>query len=99
MLWNMLFNGLFDHAQRRFGFSRGVAVRAGHALMFEAGLVAAVVPLAAWWLRIGLVEALLLDIALLLFFLPYTFVFNWACDLLRAGWAAPAVGSEAGAQK
>ncbi|MCY1383930.1 Chlorhexidine efflux transporter [compost metagenome] len=42
------------------------------------------VPLAAWWLSIGLVEAFLLDIGLLLFFLPYTLAFNWTYDALRA---------------
>ena len=48
------------------------------------GLIIAVVPLAAWWLDIGLWEAFILDIAIVLFFLPYTFCFNWAYDHIRA---------------
>ena len=39
---------------------------------------------AAWWLGIGLWEAFVLDIAIVLFFLPYTFGFNWAYDHIRA---------------
>ncbi|MOA70075.1 Bacterial Transmembrane Pair family protein [compost metagenome] len=44
------------------------------------------VPLAAWWLSIGLIEAFLLDIGLVLFFLPYAVAFNWSYDVLRARW-------------
>lgn len=84
MLWNMLFNSLFDRTQQRFGFQRTLPVRVAHATLFELGLVVVLVPLAAWWLSIGLVEAFLLDIGLLLFFLPYTLVFNWTYDTLRA---------------
>ncbi len=84
MSWNMVFNALFDHAQQRMGFQRTLGARAVHAVLFEIGLIIAVVPLAAWWLDIGLWEAFVLDIAIVLFFLPYTFCFNWAYDHLRA---------------
>ncbi|MCZ8258374.1 MAG: PACE efflux transporter, partial [Polaromonas sp.] len=66
------------------GFRRTLGARAVHAVLFEIGLIIAVVPLAAWWLDIGLWEAFVLDIAIVLFFLPYTFGFNWAYDYLRA---------------
>jgi len=88
MLWNMAFNAAFDRAQQRFGFTRGARVRIVHALLFELGLIVATVPLAAWWLSIGLVQAFVLDIGLLLFFLPYTLGFNWAYDVLRDRWLA-----------
>lgn len=88
MLWNMAFNAAFDRAQRHLGFSRGAKVRVAHALLFELGLIVATVPLAAWWLSIGLVQAFVLDIGLLLFFLPYTLGFNWAYDVLRVRWLA-----------
>jgi len=86
MLWNMLFNYWFDGAQRRLGFHRGLWARLVHASLFELGLIVVLVPLAAWWLSIGLLEALLLDIGLILFFLPYTMAFNWIYDVLRARW-------------
>lgn len=84
MSWNMMFNTLFDRAQRRIGFKRTLMARGVHALMFEVGLLLAVVPLAAWWLAIGLWEAFVLDIGIALFFLPYTFLFNWTYDHIRA---------------
>ncbi|MFZ5956033.1 multidrug/biocide efflux PACE transporter [Pseudomonas knackmussii] len=83
-LWNMVYNSLFDRVQRRLGFVRTLPVRILHASLFEAGLVIMLVPLAAWWLNVSLLEALILDIGLLLFFLPYTVVFNWVYDTLRA---------------
>lgn len=84
MLWNMAFNALFDGAQRRMGFARSFSARVVHATLFEVGLILAVVPLAAWWLGIGLWAALVLDIGLVLFFLPYTLGYNWLYDTLRA---------------
>lgn len=83
MLWNMLFNYLFDKAQGRLGFTRTPAVRVLHAVLFEGGLILAVVPVAAWWLSVSLWQAFLLDIGLILFFLPYTVVFNWVYDVVR----------------
>ncbi len=83
MLWNMVFNAIFDRLQLRLGFNRTMAVRAAHAVAFEIGLVLAVVPLAAWWLGISLWQAFLLDIGIVLFFLPYTFAYNWTYDTLR----------------
>lgn len=87
--WNMLFNALFDRLQKRWRFERTPVVRIVHAAVFEAGLVCACVPLAAWWLGISLWAALLLDAALLLFFLPYGVAYNWAYDTLRARWVGP----------
>lgn len=58
-------------------------MRGLHAVGFEGGLVVIVVPLAAWWLGISLWQAFLLDISLLLFFLPYTYVYNLVYDKLR----------------
>ena len=83
MLWNMVYNALFDRLRARFGFAMTLLTRALHALGFETGLILVVVPLAAWWLSISLFEAFLLDIGLLLMFLPYTMLFNWAYDKVR----------------
>ena len=83
MVWNIVFNALFDRLERRFGLVRTMRVRVVHALGFEAGLIITVVPLAAWWLDISLFDAFLLDIGVVLFFLPYTFLFNLGYDKLR----------------
>jgi uncharacterized membrane protein len=83
MLWNMVFNALFDRLRARVGFAMSLKVRALHAISFEVGLVFMVVPMVAWWLSISLLEAFVLDIGLLLLFLPYTMLFNLAYDRLR----------------
>jgi uncharacterized membrane protein len=90
MLWNVVYNTLFDRLQRRLGFKRTFGVRTLHALVFELGLIIVTVPLAAVWLGISLWQAFVLDIGLLMFFLPYTIAFNAAYDWLRARWSAPA---------
>jgi uncharacterized membrane protein len=83
MLWNMVFNAAFDRLRARVGFVLTLKARAVHAISFEAGLVFMVVPMVAWWLSVSLLEAFLLDIGLLLLFLPYTMLFNLAYDHLR----------------
>ena len=81
VLWNAVFNHLFERWEARRGRSgRSLGVRMAHALGFEGGLALLLVPLIAWWLDVGLWQALVMDLALLLFFLVYTFVFNWAFD-------------------
>jgi len=81
-LWNMLYNVMFDRLQARLGFQRTPLVRIAHALGFEGGLILAVVPAAAWWLSISLVEAFLMEVGLLVFLLPYTYLYNLGFDRL-----------------
>jgi uncharacterized membrane protein len=83
LAWNVVFNGLFDRVLKRFAIVRNAWVRVVHALLFEGGLVAFGVPLIAWWLKISLWQAFLLDIGVLLFFLPYTYVYHWGYDVVR----------------
>ena len=83
LAWNVLFNGMFDRLLTRLAIVRTAWVRVVHALLFEGGLVALGVPLIAWWLDISLWQAFVLDIGVLLFFLPYTYVYHWGYDVLR----------------
>lgn len=83
MGWNMVFNALFDRAERLWRFRRNFGARAVHAGLFELGLLLLTVPLIAWWLDMGLGQALLLDLGLVLFFVPYSMAFNWCYDQLR----------------
>ena len=53
-----------------------------HAIGFEGGLVFTLVPLFAWWFDITLWHAFVMDLGLIVFFLCYTFVFNWVFDHL-----------------
>ena len=79
--WNLAFNTLFEAWEKRQAVrGRSLKRRIAHALGFEGGLAFILVPVFAWYLGVGLWEALLYDAALLVFFLVYTFVFNWGFD-------------------
>jgi uncharacterized membrane protein len=96
IVWNVVFNTLFERWEARQTVrGRSLARRAAHAIGFEGGLVVTLVPLFAWWLDITLWHALMLDLGLLLFFLGYTFVFNWAFDQV---FGLPASALPAGEQ-
>lgn len=62
--------------------TRSIGVRVLHTLGFEGGLVLLLIPLFMWWYSVGVLTALAMEAALLLFFLVYTFVFTWIFDLL-----------------
>jgi uncharacterized membrane protein len=81
IVWNLSFNWLFEQWEARQAVrGRSLGRRIAHAIGFEGGLVAFLVPLFAWWLNVSLWEALVMDLGLVLFFLVYTFVFNWCFD-------------------
>ncbi len=82
MGWNMLFNWLFDHWDRKYRGSarRGFVIRAVHASLFELGMVIAGVFLVAWWLSIPYWHAFIIDIGFSMFFLFYAYGFNWIYD-------------------
>jgi uncharacterized membrane protein len=76
--WNVLFNSLFEHweAQQKDN-RRTLKRRILHTIGFEGGLTALLVPTLAFWLKISLWEAFITDLALLAFFLFYSFIFQW----------------------
>jgi uncharacterized membrane protein len=83
ILWNLAFNYGFEYwEQHRQHNGRSIGIRILHALGFEGGLVVFLVPVIAWWLDVSFMEAFILDLGLLAFFLFYTFIFNWGFDLV-----------------
>lgn len=81
IVWNVVFNWAFERWESRQAVrGRSTARRVAHAIGFEGGLALVLVPVLAWWFGIGLWEAFVMDMGLLLFFLGYTFVFNWVFD-------------------
>lgn len=83
VLWNLSFNALFERWESgQVVRGRSVKRRIAHALGFEGGLIAFLVPVFAWWLDLSLWDALVMDLGLVVFFLVYTFVFNWAFDAI-----------------
>jgi len=83
-VWNYIYNLLFDHAMLRLYASvhKTPRIRIVHALLFELGILLALLPFIAWYLEIGLLEALLMDISFSFFYLVYAFLFNWAYDII-----------------
>jgi uncharacterized membrane protein len=78
MGWNMLFNTLFEHWEaKQKTRQRTLKRRIMHTLGFEGGLTAVLVPTLAVWLKISLWEAFMTDVALLIFFVFYSFIFQW----------------------
>ncbi|PCC98344.1 PACE efflux transporter [Halopseudomonas pelagia] len=79
--WNLVWNSLFESWEtRQPERGRSIKRRIMHALGFEFGLLAILVPVMAWWLEISLWHAFVLDMGLLIFFVFYTFVFSLAFD-------------------
>ncbi|MEQ4531666.1 MAG: multidrug/biocide efflux PACE transporter [Mixta sp.] len=83
MVWNIVYNALFDRLFPRDKVKRGLGLRIAHALCFEGGFILIGLPVAATMLGIGLLQAFMLEVGFFLFFLPYTVVYNWLWDWLR----------------
>lgn len=83
-IWTYLYNLGFDHALHRLNGSseKSWTMRVLHTVLFEITLSLLLLPLIAFMLGISLIEALLMDISLMAFFLVYTFVFNLVYDRL-----------------
>lgn len=79
--WNLTFNWLFEKWEaRQTKKGRSLLRRIVHAVGFEGGIAAMLIPLMAWWFEISLWEATVMEAGLLVFFFVYTFVFNWCFD-------------------
>ena len=85
MAWNYLFNLVFDKLQARRGFTKTFRVRLLHGAGFEVGLIVLSVPAISFIFGMSLLHALILEAGMLIYFFPYTIVFNWAYDKIRLG--------------
>ena len=83
-IWNYLYNLGFDMLMQHWrGHTRKtVPLRVVHAVLFEAGLLVALLPFVAWYLDLTLWNALVLDVSFAAFYLVYAFVFNWIYDVV-----------------
>ena len=83
MVWNFIYNYIFDLVECSLDghrSTRKVSMRLLHALLFEVGLLVVTVPLVAYWLDMSLLEALLVDIGFVVFYLVYAFFYNYIFD-------------------
>lgn len=83
MAWNYIYNVGFDRVYGSNRIERGLWLRVLHGVGFEAGFIFVTVPTIMWALDMGFVEALILDIGAIVFFLVYTMAFNWIYDQVR----------------
>lgn len=84
MIWNMIYNSLFDRIWPADRVIRNAKVRILHAFGFEAGFIVIGLGLVMAMLRIDVKTAFLMEVGFFLFFLPYTFIYNLGYDVLRA---------------
>lgn len=84
MVWNIIYNAVFDRLWPVTRITRTAKVRAFHALGFECGFIVIGVSIVSAVLGVTLLQALTLEIGFFLFFLPYTMLYNWVYDVLRA---------------
>jgi uncharacterized membrane protein len=83
LLWNFVFNTLFEAWERRqVSKERTPVRRLLHGAGFEGGLVVLLLPVMAWWLDTSLLTALVTNLGLLAFFFFYAIGFTWAFDKL-----------------
>ncbi|MDN3446626.1 PACE efflux transporter [Psychrobacter sp. APC 3281] len=81
IIWNFIYNTAFEAWERRKRIVRRTLwIRSAHAFGFEGGLVLICLPLYMIWYDVGLVKAFMMEVALLLFFLVYTFTFTLIFD-------------------
>ncbi|APB07459.1 MULTISPECIES: multidrug/biocide efflux PACE transporter [Raoultella] len=83
MVWNLIYNAAFDRLWPVSRVVRTLKVRALHAIGFEFGFILIGVTAVALILGVSLIQAFMLEIGFMLFFLPYTMLFNWVWDTLR----------------
>lgn len=84
MIWNMLYNILFDHIFAIPHLSRTIRLRMFHAAGFEIGFIFIGLGIVAIMLNVSLWTALMMELGFFLFFLPYTMFYNWVYDHARA---------------
>lgn len=79
--WSFVFNTGFEAWEARQPVKgRSLRRRTVHALMFEGGLVLICIPVMAWWLQVGYLEALVYEAGLIALFIVYTYAFTWGFD-------------------
>ena len=79
--WSFVFNTIFEAWDARQPVKgRSLRRRTAHALLFEGGLVLICIPVMAWWLQVGYLEALVYEAGLIALFIAYTYAFTWGFD-------------------
>ena len=83
VIWNFIFNLIFDKFVTGNREKRTLKIRFIHSILFEIGLILPTLPLIATLLKIGLLEAFIMDIGFIMFVLIFTVVYNYIYDHAR----------------
>lgn len=81
LCWSFAFNTGFEAWEARQSVKgRSFRRRTAHALLFEGGLVLICIPVMAWWLQVGYLQALVYEAGLIGVFIVYTYLFTLGFD-------------------
>ncbi|WDE13942.1 PACE efflux transporter [Thalassomonas haliotis] len=83
MVWSYLYNLGYDHYFGADRSRRKIAERILHGLAFELGMVILSFPVIMYVTQLDLLSVFLMDMGVVLFFLVYAVLFNWAYDIIR----------------
>lgn len=83
MIWNMIYNIIFDKIFAIPHLSRTIRLRMVHAAGFEVGFIFIGMGVVAAMLGVNLWTAFMMEAGFFLFFLPYTMLYNWIYDHAR----------------
>ena len=83
VVWNFIFNWIFDKYFTGPREERTLRTRSLHAILFELGLLLPTLPLIAYHLKISLLEAFIMDIGFIAFVLVFTIIYNYIYDRAR----------------
>ncbi|RKF15785.1 PACE efflux transporter [Alginatibacterium sediminis] len=83
-LWNYSYNKWFDTMmQKRYNSTEKTQKqRIVHTLGFEAGLLIFTIPAMAWWFEVSLLQALIMDAAMIIYYLFFSYFYNLGYDKL-----------------
>lgn len=92
MVWNFIFNWIFDYFFPASRETRGLKIRLLHVTLFEGGLLCITLPLVAYLLNVSLWQAFVIDFAMTVFIVIYTLIFNYIYDHARASIVKKRIG-------
>lgn len=83
-IWNFIYNLGFDKVLLFFfGYvKKSLKIRVVHTFLFEAGLMLVTLPAIAWYLNISFLNAFIIDVGIMAFYLIFAFLFNIAYDFI-----------------
>lgn len=83
MIFNVIFNWVFDKLFPFVNGDRPIKLRVLHAAGFECMMILFTLPMISYLLKVTFLEAFMIELGFLVFFLFYTYLYNWAYDQIR----------------